>query len=188
MGVTSQRPSTPAQPPPHCNFTALRVVTGVGQGFPVVGFFQVVGQVGRSVAQSVEVTPKRSKERGGRGQRLHGQGPKTSQRLERQSLKKSSRLGQPKAVGRVKASGNLCTKSSRPGLPSAAGRVKASPVGLACLIQQNRTSEVFWSSHAAHLTQWAMQKWLVHASPGDCRPEDACCTRGRFSTHRVARP
>ena len=32
-GVTPQRPSTPAQPPPHCNSTALRVVTGVGQGF-----------------------------------------------------------------------------------------------------------------------------------------------------------
>ena len=25
-------------------------------------------------------------------------------------------------------------------------------------------------------------------SPGDCRPEEACCTRGRFSAHRAARP
>ena len=40
-GVTPQRPSTPAQPPPHCNSTALRVVTGVGQGFPVVVSFRL---------------------------------------------------------------------------------------------------------------------------------------------------
>ena len=134
-GVTPQRPSTPAQPPPHCGSTALRVVTGVGHGFLVVGFFQVVGQVGRSVALSVEVTPKRSKDRGGWSQRLQGQ-----------SLKKSSRLGQPKAVGRVKPSGNLYTKSSRPGLSSETGQVKTSgsPVELACLIQRERTSEGFW--------------------------------------------
>ena len=114
--------------------------------FPVIGFFQVVGQVGRSVAQSVEVTPKRSTERGGWSRRLQGRSPKTNQRLERQSLEKSSRPGQPKAVGRVKASGNLYTKSSRPGLSSVAGQVKApgSPVELACLIQRDRTSEVFW--------------------------------------------
>ena len=40
-GVTPQRPSTSAQPPPHCNSTALRVVTGVGQGFPVVVSFRL---------------------------------------------------------------------------------------------------------------------------------------------------
>ena len=34
------------------------------------GFFQVVGQVGRSVAQSVEVTPKKSKDRGGWSQKF----------------------------------------------------------------------------------------------------------------------
>ena len=90
----------------------------------MVGFFQVVGLVGRSVAQSVEVTPKGFKDRGERSQRLQGQSPQTSQRLERQSLK----------------------KSSRPGLSSVAGQVKASgsPVELACLIQRERTSEVFW--------------------------------------------
>ena len=38
-----------------------------------------------------------------------GQSPKTSQRLERQSLIESSRPGQPKAVGRVKASGTQST-------------------------------------------------------------------------------
>ena len=110
------------------------------------GFFQVVGQVGRSAAQSVVVTPKRSNDRDGWSQRLQGQSPKTSQRLERQSLKKSSRPGQPKAVGRVKASGNLYTKSSRPGLSSETGQVKASgsPVELACVTQRHRTSEVFW--------------------------------------------
>ena len=32
--------------------------------FPVVGFFQVVGQVCRSVAQSVEVTPKEVQRKG----------------------------------------------------------------------------------------------------------------------------
>ena len=56
--------------------------------FSCGGLFQVVGQVGGSVALSVEVTPKRSKERCGSSQRLQGQSPKTSQRLERQSLKK----------------------------------------------------------------------------------------------------
>ena len=89
-GVTPQRPSTPAQPPPHCNSTALRVVTGVCLSFPVVGFFQVVGLVGRSVAQSVEATPKGSKDRGEWSQRLQEQSPKTSQRLERQSQKVQS--------------------------------------------------------------------------------------------------
>ena len=49
--------------------------------FSCGGFFQVVGQVGRSVAQSVEVTPKRSIERGGRSQRLRGPSPQKSQRL-----------------------------------------------------------------------------------------------------------
>ena len=94
-----------------------------------------MGQTGRSVAQSVEVTPKRFKER----ERLQGQSPTTSQRLERQSLTKSSRPGQPKAVGRVKASGNLYKKYSRPGLSSAAGQVKASgPVDLACPVWQDK--------------------------------------------------
>ena len=68
--------------------------------------------------------PKRSKERGGRSQRLQGQSPKTSQRLEKQSLKQSSRPGLSSVTGRVKASG--------------------SPVELACLSQRDRTSEVFW--------------------------------------------
>ena len=84
-GVTPQRPCTPAQPP-----LQLHCPSGGHWGwskFLVVGFSQVVGQVGRSVAQSVEVTPKMSKERGEWSQRLQGQSPTTSQRLERQSLK-----------------------------------------------------------------------------------------------------
>ena len=59
--------------------------------FSCGGFFQVVGQVSRSVAQSVEVTPKRSKERGGRSQRLQGQSPQNeSETRETESQKVQS--------------------------------------------------------------------------------------------------
>ena len=125
-GVTSQRPSTPAQPPPHCYSTALRVVTGVGRGFPVVVSVRLwVRWVGlwHSRWKSLPRDPKKGV---GGVRDSRDRVPKTSQRLERQSLKKSSRPGQPKAVGRVKASGNLYIKSSRPGLSSETGQVKAS--------------------------------------------------------------
>ena len=59
-----------------CNSTARLVILWGWSRFPVCGLSLVVGDVGRSVAQSVEVTPKRSKERGGRSQRLQGQSPK----------------------------------------------------------------------------------------------------------------
>ena len=88
----------------------------------------------RSVAQSVDVTPKRSKERGGWSQRLQGQSPEKRVRDSR------DRVGQPKAVGRVKASGNLYTKSSRPGLSS-----------------EDRTSEGFWKSSRTGLSHPAMR-------------------------------
>ena len=54
----------------------------------MVGFFQVVGQVGRTVAQSVEVTPKRSKERGEWSQRLRDRDPQRV-RDSRDSVSKS---------------------------------------------------------------------------------------------------
>ena len=140
MGVTSQRPSAPAQPPPQCNSTARPVILWGWSRFPVCGLSLVVGDVGRSVAQSVEATPKRSKERSGRSQRLQGQSPKTRQRLERQSLKKSSRPGQPKAVGRVKASDNFAHKVQST-WPVQCGRTSEGfwhPVDLACPVWQDK--------------------------------------------------
>ena len=98
--------------------------------FPVVSFFQVVGQVGRSVAQLVEVTPNRCKDRGGWSQRLQEQCPKTSQILERQSLK----------------------KSSRPGLSSETGQVKASATQTYWPVQCDGTSEGFWKSSRTGLS------------------------------------
>ena len=70
------------------------------------------------MAQSVEVTPKRSKERGGRSQRLQGQSPQNES-----ETKSPVDFGQPKAVGTSEGFW---------------------AVELACLIQRERTSEVFW--------------------------------------------
>ena len=122
----------------------------------VVGVTLVRGVSG-PVVRTDNVTPSQSLRRGGNSTKESGTPGTESQR---QDLR----------------------KSSRPGLSSVAGHVKASgsPVELACVTQRFRTSGVFWYSRATHLTQWAMQKWLVHDSPGDWRPEEACCTRGRF--------
>ena len=160
LGVTSQRPSTPAQPTPRSNSTARLVRLWGWSRFVVV-----VGDVGRSVAQSVEVTPKRSKERGWQESETPGtESQNESETRETESQKVQSTWPARMRLDDVKASGNLHTKSSRPGLSSAArqsagfwhpvdlacssvaGRVKASgsPVELACLIQRDRTSEVFW--------------------------------------------
>ena len=88
--------------------------------------------------------------------------PKTSQRLERQSLerqslKKSTQPGQPKAVGRVKASGNLYTMSCRPGLSSETGQVKVSGAQSTWPVQCGRTSEGFWKSSQTGLSHPARE-------------------------------
>ena len=106
MHTQHKRPSTPAQPPPHCNSTARRVRLWGWSRFPsfwVVS--QVVGEAGRSVVQSVEVSTNKIREQrsGNNTQRearvksgtaesgVTGKGTK--------GLKKSSRLGQPRDVG-----------------------------------------------------------------------------------------
>ena len=89
-------------------------------------FFLVVGQEGRSVTQSVEVTPKRSKSGVSGVRDSRDRVPKRVRDSRDKVSKKSSRHAWPKAVGQVKASGNLNTKPSRPGLSSGTGQVKAS--------------------------------------------------------------
>ena len=143
-GVTPQRPSAPAQPPPHCNSIALRVVTGVGQGFLVVVSFRLwVRCVGlwRCRWKSLPRDPKKGV---GGVRDSRDKSPKTSQRLERQSLKKSSRPSQPKAVGRVKVWQIL--------------QKVQSPWPVHC----GRTSEGFWKSSRTGLSHPARQdKWSL---------------------------
>ena len=136
------------------------------------------------MAQLVEVTPKRSKERCGRSQRLQGQSPKNESGLERQSLKRSSRPGQPKAVRRVKASSNLYTKSSRLGLSGETGQVKASGAQSSCPVQCGRTSEGFWKSRSTGLYHPAIQEkccLLVKLRNPPDTVGSAGATRSRFS-------
>ena len=103
--------------------------------FSCGGFFLVVGQVGRSVAQSVDVTPKRPKARGWRSQRLQGQSPKN----ESETRETKSQ------------------KSSRPGLSSGTGQVKASGAQSTWPVQCGRTSEGFWKSSRTGLSHPARE-------------------------------
>ena len=116
----------------------VRSNSGIGQGFPVCGLPLVVGDVGRSLAQSVEVSPTRSKEGGG-----HAKG---SQRLPRDRVSKSPvDLASRKRVGGVKASGNLHKVQST--WPVQCGRTSEGfwhPVHLACPVWQD--SEGFWKT------------------------------------------
>ena len=44
------------------------------------------------------------------------------------------------------------------------------------------------TGRATHLPQWAMLNDQSHGSSGGCSLKEACCAKGRFSAHRVARP
>ena len=89
--------TSPTQPPPHCNSTALRVVVGVGEGFLWV-ISQVVGDVGMSVAQSVDVSHKFHRK---------GGNEKGSQRIFRDRVSKAQSTWPAESGETVKASGNF---------------------------------------------------------------------------------